>query len=250
MLRDAVPELRLRSALRPVSGLQRAHPVQNVQRLRKYRGRQATILVSAEIDAGQTTKTKIAESLAQLSALCSLHTLNDATCTAATAGARSRSLGCLRALRLLEMLRFRGVRPLLKLFQRRRAEPAFDVIGLLQPSVEIARSGFRQLDARRFILALQSDTLDEAVKAFLGVLAAAVDGLPIALALIENFLDSLDEHRPLLRSAGTSTAATRASSVRGASAAARRLASASWRARSSSALFSLTTAARRLASAS
>jgi hypothetical protein len=88
---------------------------------------------------------------------------------------------------------------LLRSLRRRRTEPAFDVIGLLQPRVEIARGGFRQLDARRLILAVQSGALDVAVEALLGVVTAAVDGALIAPALLENFLDSLDERRALLR---------------------------------------------------
>jgi len=89
------------------------------------------------------------------------------------------------------MLRFGGGGPL---FSRRRAQPAFDVICFLQPRVEVACARFCQLDALRPILALQPDALDVAIEALLGVVAAAVDGPLIAPALLENFLDSLDEY--------------------------------------------------------
>src|SRR5262249_152752 len=88
-----------------------------------------------------------------------------------------------------------SLRPL----RRRHAEPALDVIGFLQPGVEVARSGFRQLDARRLFLAAKACALDVAVEAFLGVVAAAVDGALIALPLLHTLLHLRDERRPLLR---------------------------------------------------
>jgi hypothetical protein len=49
------------------------------------------------------------------------------------------------------------------------------------------------------MLTAQPDALDVAVEALLGVVTAAVDGPLIALALLQNFLDFLDERRALLR---------------------------------------------------
>src|SRR5262245_50073125 len=97
------------------------------------------------------------------------------------------------------MLRLRGDGLPLRLLRRWQAEPALDVVGLLQPGVEVAGRGFRQLDARRLFLAGKACALDVAIEALLGVVTAAVDGALIALALLENRLDLFDERRPLLR---------------------------------------------------
>src|SRR5262245_59505726 len=128
---------------------------------------------------------------------CSLDYLNWSDPTAAAAATatatRTRPGSGLHRVRppwLLAMLRLGRGGPLLS---RRRAQSAFDVVCFLQPRVEVARARFCQLDAQRPLLALQPNALDVAIEALLGVVAAAVDGALIAPALLENFLDSLDE---------------------------------------------------------